>query len=136
MLTVIVVLVLAAIAVGIWRYRQSGAKLVERYMTGEAAAAAASAPAPSPSPSAPPSPQPPSPMASRLRALLAAKMPNLAVDKVRVDQLDALALTEFIWDVEKEFKIKIPEGAVGKCRTFQDLVAVVGEQLRRPKPDD
>jgi hypothetical protein len=127
MLTVLVVLGLIAAGVGVWRYRRSTVKLVERYMTGDMA----TAPAAASSPASQPVPNPVSPVASRVRDLLAAKMPG--VNASRLDQLDPLALTEFIWDIEKEFKIKMPAQAVAECRTFHELVAAVGEQVHRPK---
>lgn len=120
MLTVLVVLGLIAAGVGVWRYRRSTVTLVERYMTGDMATAP------------PPAPTPVSPVAARLRDLLAAKMPG--VNATRLDQLDPLALTEFIWDIEKEFKIKMPAQTIVECRTFHELVAAVGEQVHRPKP--
>ncbi len=43
-------------------------------------------------------------------------------DDLRVDSVRAL---ELVFEVEKEFSIKVPEGRYGEVRTFQDLVKLV-----------
>lgn len=43
---------------------------------------------------------------------------DLSVDSVRA--------LELVFEVEKEFAIKVPEGRYGEVRTFQDLVKLVG----------
>jgi acyl carrier protein len=43
---------------------------------------------------------------------------DLSVDSVRA--------LELVFEVEKEFSIKVPEGRYGEVRTFQDLVQLVG----------
>jgi len=44
-------------------------------------------------------------------------------DDLSVDSVRAL---ELVFEVEKEFSIKVPEGRYGEVRTFQDLVSLVG----------
>ncbi len=44
-------------------------------------------------------------------------------DDLSVDSVRAL---ELVFEVEKEFSIKVPEGRYGEVRTFQDLVALIG----------
>jgi acyl carrier protein len=43
-------------------------------------------------------------------------------DDLSVDSVRAL---ELVFEVEKEFSIKVPEGRYGEVRTFQDLVKLV-----------
>jgi acyl carrier protein len=43
-------------------------------------------------------------------------------DDLRVDSVRAL---ELVFEVEREFAIKVPEGRYGEVRTFQDLVKLV-----------
>ena len=43
-------------------------------------------------------------------------------DDLRVDSVRAL---ELVFEVEREFSIKVPEGRYGEVRTFQDLVTLV-----------
>jgi len=44
-------------------------------------------------------------------------------DDLKVDSVRAL---ELIFEVEKEFSIRVPEQRYGEVRTFADLVKVVG----------
>jgi len=44
-------------------------------------------------------------------------------DDLSVDSVRAL---ELVFEVEREFAIKVPEGRYGEVRTFQDLVKLVG----------
>ena len=43
-------------------------------------------------------------------------------DDLRVDSVRAL---ELVFEVEREFAIKVPEGRYGEVRTFQDLVTLI-----------
>jgi acyl carrier protein len=43
-------------------------------------------------------------------------------DDLSVDSVRAL---ELVFEVEREFSIKVPEGRYGEVRTFQDLVKLV-----------
>jgi len=43
-------------------------------------------------------------------------------DDLNVDSVRAL---ELVFEVEKDFAIKVPEGRYGEVRTFQDLVNLV-----------
>lgn len=86
-----------------------------------------------PQPTSPPT-KPPSPVARRLRELLTPHLPfDLArlhpddrlIEDLRMDALDSMATLEFIFSVEKEFSIKLPEADFAQILTLRDLTACV-----------
>ena len=77
------------------------------------------------------------PVATTLRELLAAEtvlhldrlQPNdRPVQDLRMDELDSLALVEFVMAIEKEFKISLADSDVARIRTFGELVELVSRQ--------
>ncbi len=77
------------------------------------------------------------PVATKLRELLAAETvlhldqlhPNdRPVQDLRIDELDSLALVEFVMAIEKEFRISLVDADVARIRTFGELVELVSRQ--------
>jgi acyl carrier protein len=77
-------------------------------------------------------------VAVRLRAILA-EVTVVDVDLLRpddefakdlhIDELDSMALAEFVVDVEKEFSIAVPELEWESLRTFRDVVSAVAMRV-------
>ncbi|HEY5283591.1 MAG TPA: acyl carrier protein [Polyangia bacterium] len=69
-------------------------------------------------------------MESKLRNIVA-KIAETAADfppdaTLRDDlNVDSVRALELVFEVEKDFSIKVPEGRYGEVRTFQDLVKLV-----------
>jgi acyl carrier protein len=77
-------------------------------------------------------------VAVRLRAILAEKTvvnvdrlrpDDEFVKDLRIDELDSMALSEFVVDVEKEFNIAVPESEWERLRTFRDVVSAVAVRV-------
>ena len=77
------------------------------------------------------------PVATKLRELLAAEtvlhldrlhQDDRPVQDLRIDELDSLALVEFVIAIEKEFKISVADADVARIRTFGELVDLVSRQ--------
>lgn len=73
-------------------------------------------------------------MTERLRAeviAIVADVAELAVEEVRPDAtlrelgIDSLGGLRIVADVEKRYRIVIPESEIGKIRTMQDIFALV-----------
>jgi acyl carrier protein len=74
----------------------------------------------------------------RLRAILASKTDvklerlhpdDELVADLRIEELDSLAVAEFVMAVEKEFSITVPEAEWERLRTFRDVVSAVAGRL-------
>jgi acyl carrier protein len=80
-------------------------------------------------------------IASRLRQILSR---HIAVDvsqlhpgdklvrDIRMDSLDSLSTVEFVFDVEREFGISIPNTAAEQMYTLQDVVEYVASHSPKP----
>lgn len=73
-------------------------------------------------------------VAARTRQILARHLPveleGLAPDDklvadLRMDALDSMSTVEFVWELEKEFGVKIPNKEAEAMWTFRDVVSYV-----------
>jgi acyl carrier protein len=79
-------------------------------------------------------PQSQAPIATRLRELLAELTPvgldqlhpeDRPIQDLQIDELDSLAVVEFVLAIEKEYGISLPVNALENARTFRDVVMLV-----------
>jgi len=81
-------------------------------------------------------------IASRLRRILSRHIPvdvsqlhpgDKLVQDIRMDSLDSLSTVEFVFDVEREFGISIPNTAAEQMYTLQDVVEYVASYSPKTK---
>jgi acyl carrier protein len=53
---------------------------------------------------------------------------DLLVQHLRMDSLDSMSTVEFVFDIEKEFAVTIPDNVAEKILTFRQLVEFVAAQ--------
>jgi len=131
-LTLLFVLgILALIGVGLWLHARSNVRLAEQHMAGREAFAASDFGHQFFS-------ERQAPVAARLRELLASETSiqlermrpeDRPVHDLKIDELDSLAITEFLIAVEKDYGIELPETETARIRTFRDVVELVCRQL-------
>lgn len=132
MVTVIVVILfVAVILVGLVLHGRSNVRLAEQHMAGRDALAPAEFGRQF-------FPERQAPIAARLRELLATETAvplermhpdDRPVQDLKIDELDSLALIEFVMAIEKEYGIKLSDAELVKARTFRDVVEVVTRQI-------
>jgi acyl carrier protein len=86
-------------------------------------------------------PQESAQIAAKLREILARHLsidlsrlsPNDTFADLEVAELDSMATTEFVIDLEHEFKIEISDSEAEKLRTFGDIVRFVSDATKQTK---
>ena len=132
MLTVVAVLfVVGLIVLGLWLHGRSNLRLAAQHMAGRDPLAAAEFGREF-------FPERQAPIAARLRELLAAETAvelermhpdDRPVQDLKIDELDSLALVEFVMAVEKEYRVKLPDAELARARTFRDVVELVSQRV-------
>ncbi len=120
----------ALIIVALWLHGRSNVQLATQYMAGREPFSAADfgrrffPPAQAE-------------VAARLRDLLAEETvvelerirpEDRPVQDLKIDELDSLALVEFVMAVEKEYGITLPDAEMARIRTFGEVVDLVCRQ--------